>query len=185
MSNFIRWTGENCIEITDFLESFDFGHKKGQLFIYLQKPILIVSLNHFLIKDDKGRLYTCASCTHPENCNADKIGLMMEKPIYEINFEIAELLGFDTLKSHSGLGHIYLDNDDKTRLDYCQNWNDLMPLVRRLDISFAPPLKEGGEFFAQQYLREENDFGVQVTDRKMQMALAKCCLLALKNKSGG
>lgn len=106
---------------------------------------------------------------------------VMEKPIYEINFEIAELLGLKTLKSHSGLGHIYLDNEDKTRIDYCTNWNDLMPVVQRLDISFAPPLKIDGDFYAQQYLREDNDFGVQVADKNLQIALAKCCLLVLTN----
>jgi hypothetical protein len=50
------WTGENCIEVADFLGNVDFQHKKGQLFVYTKNGTVIIEKGNSFNKSNSGEI---------------------------------------------------------------------------------------------------------------------------------
>jgi len=61
-------------------------------------------------------------------------------------------------------------------VDYCKNWNDLMPLVVELEIDF----QSDGEYWVSDYYGF--DHPVTVLDKDPKLALAKCVLKVLQEQ---
>jgi len=58
---------------------------------------------------------------------------------FEINKLVAEKLGLKVLFSHSGLGRIYLDNENRDNVDYCNNPSHAWPIILENGISINAP----------------------------------------------
>lgn len=88
---------------------------------------------------------------------------------YELNKAIAEALGWKVLgKSIFSESEIYVRKEigPRFRVDYCGNWNDLMPLVVEYKIMDI-------------FLFTKTATSMQ---DNLQRALAECLLTVLKNK---
>ncbi len=100
---------------------------------------------------------------------------------YELNKAIAEALNI--FKSDDGFGRVrvwdsgmQLDGESK---DYCNNWNDLMPLVMESSLDFE--WSEAGltvTYFDFESMTFNEEFKPV---KKPQRAIAECLLLTLTN----
>lgn len=93
---------------------------------------------------------------------------MKELSNFELNKAIAKLRGYNDA---------WLDQHGAP--DYCNNWNDLMPLVVEHEISFYPIL--GGGYGAEFYSETTGDNCI--SNDNPQRALAECLLKVLQGAS--
>jgi len=86
---------------------------------------------------------------------------MKELSDFELNKAIAEALGLKIIDWYDGQ-FIVNDNGNHIKIDYCNNFNDLMPLVEKYRLVIVPykddlweAYPEGGEFviYNKKYLR--------------------------------
>ncbi|OEE36487.1 hypothetical protein A1QO_19005 [Vibrio genomosp. F10 str. ZF-129] len=54
--NSIQWLGNNCCEISDFLDSHDFNHKSGTLIVHLADGDLHVDKGNYLVRLSNGNV---------------------------------------------------------------------------------------------------------------------------------
>lgn len=50
----MQWTGDNCIEVSEFLGHEDFHHKNGYLLIEGKEGVVAIPKGHFFGKDNEG-----------------------------------------------------------------------------------------------------------------------------------
>lgn len=94
---------------------------------------------------------------------------------YEINKRIAELVyPYRTLSLVPNEDGIYVGS---TSVDYCNNWNDLMPLVVECGIQHYWN-KQKAKHFAY-----ETPLDIAVSNSDLQLALAECLLKVLEAKA--
>ncbi len=98
---------------------------------------------------------------------------------YNLNRAIAELVYPNAIEigaTTTSLGAIFVGFDNFTGdyVDYCHNWNDLMPLVIEHGIGFYKNVK--GLYCAYGLSM------IQVFNQDPQRALAECLLLVLQSK---
>ena len=99
----------------------------------------------------------------------------------ELNRQIAELVYPDEI-IHIVKGQVLIHTIGT--LDYCNNWNDLMPLVWENRIAFEAAFfkdHEGDRFYLA-HTTFKSDGDVSVLNTNPQMALAQCLLKVLEAK---
>lgn len=115
---------------------------------------------------------------------------------FELNKGIAEYIGELSLDEYTGYNIVQKSNilvaemnDDPSEdrpcfSDYCNNWNDLMPLVVEnniLDNSLFYGELIDGTKYGMDYLLNE-DISFHFNSNKLERMLAECLLLALQEK---
>ena len=103
----------------------------------------------------------------------------------ELNKSIAELV-YPQMDVHTKLGNnaAYFDNETRGwSVNYCNNMNDLMPLVFGYKLNLIR--RRDGSGCAYQYIYDGDDdiASIQAHDKDPQLALAKCLLLVLQAKA--
>jgi len=96
MTNIIQWTGENCIEISDFLGSNDFHHKNSVLYINTPDAKFSVKKEDYFGKNDSGIPFPYID-PHADT----RMDSITESYNAAINFALDELSADD--------GHIFLE----------------------------------------------------------------------------
>lgn len=92
---------------------------------------------------------------------------------------LADFLGRDYFISSDG--SIWRkDIVPSERISYCNNWNDLMPLVLEHDIYHAPPYEKGGKYQATQWVKDSEDIWLEVSNLNLKRAYAECLFLVLQ-----
>ena len=107
----------------------------------------------------------------------------------ELNRQIAELVyPNDSVHQYFNTDEVYAFNKDTGRRthnrNYCNNWNDLMPLVWENRIAFEAAFfkdREGDRFYLA-HTTFKSDGDVSVLNTNPQMALAQCLLKVLEAK---
>ncbi|EJE4208678.1 hypothetical protein M3899_003162 [Vibrio parahaemolyticus] len=57
---FLRWVGDNCAEVADFLNSEDFHHKRGKLIIHLGNVDLLIWHREYVVIKEDGSIASVA-----------------------------------------------------------------------------------------------------------------------------
>ena len=93
---------------------------------------------------------------------------------YELNMAIAEKLGIYSGFDHASISQegVTLINNDSA--DYCNDWNDLMPLVIEHDLRYD---KVVDTFIVSTMFCQ-----YEVSGKNLQRALAECLLKVLESK---
>ncbi len=64
---------------------------------------------------------------------------------FEINKLVAESFGLKVLFTNSGLGRVYLDNEDQSKFDPCNNPSDAWPIILEYKIGIDTSGIKGDE----------------------------------------
>lgn len=103
---------------------------------------------------------------------------------FELNKSIAKALGFQIGHQAGSMMGIADGSAMGRYVDYCNNWNDLMPLVVEYEIDYLTTNKDGKEYDAYPVdTKYKVAFG---SNKNLQRALAECLYLVLleKQKNG-
>jgi len=123
-----------------------------------------------------------------------EVGILSD---FELNIRIAELISINTKQEVEfyneqvliqKLGNVGKNLKSFLLVDYCNNWNDLMPLVVEHGICYADRQNDGylgqGRFLVQ-YAAKQLESGryefIEKRGDNLQRALAECLLLVLQN----
>ena len=68
------------------------------------------------------------------------------------------------------------------REDYCNNWNDLMPLIVELGVNYVLTAGNKKPFWIATHRRYGNVEAVDLSEQALKVALAKCALKVLEAK---
>ncbi|MBL4664289.1 MAG: hypothetical protein JKY22_12230 [Flavobacteriaceae bacterium] len=96
-----------------------------------------------------------------------------------INKGIAEYLGYEVSHCGESCNHYFMQDKKgswKALIDYCNNWNDLMPLVVEYEISLQ--FRDHSSLDTRAYHKT----GVWKANENPQRALAECLLKVLQSK---
>lgn len=106
---------------------------------------------------------------------------------FELNKVIAKALGYTCHESNNG-DKVWIRKYNRSAgetdyfglVDYCNNWNDLMPLLVDHKIGYRVPISMG-----DRNLYTAISFnGYRVSNENPQRALAECLLKVLQEKQG-
>jgi hypothetical protein len=96
---------------------------------------------------------------------------------FKLNILIAELIGFDVRgQSQTEDSKVWLYQESRY-VDYCNNWNDLMPLVVEYKICLIRTNEYGDKWCADPNMDDFDSVRVVLKDAKR--ALAECLLQVL------